>query len=132
MTLFSRLSQALGSAVFFAGCVVPCVRFNCIVRLYIRAFSTVATLGMSGWLDLAQRGLSPHKKRQASFGALTPSFQPSQFNRCWSGSGGTARGLRLGWRRSLGHQPRGGTSAYPFKVALLPSFLLPLCVSLTP
>jgi len=27
---------------------------------------------MSGWLDLTQRGLSPHKKRQASLGALTP------------------------------------------------------------
>ena len=30
---------------------------------------TVATLGMSGWLCLTQRGLSPHKKHQASLGA---------------------------------------------------------------
>jgi hypothetical protein len=37
-----------------------------------RASSTVATLGLSGWLDLAQRGLAPRKKRQASLGALTP------------------------------------------------------------
>src|SRR2546422_7330975 len=65
------LSQALGSAVSPAGCVVPCVRFNCFVRLYISASSTVATLGMSGWLDLPQQGLPPCKKRQASLGALT-------------------------------------------------------------
>src|SRR5438094_9235748 len=64
------LSQALGRAVSPAGCVVPCVRFNCFVRLYIRASSTVATLGMSGWLDLPQQGLPPCKKRQASLGAL--------------------------------------------------------------
>src|SRR5262249_49323866 len=102
MTLFSRLSQALGSAVSPAGCVVPCVRFNCIVRLYIRASSTVATLGMSGWLDLAQRGLSPHKKRQASLGALTLQPQPPQPHRVCSRSLRAARGPRSGWRRWLG------------------------------
>ena len=51
--------------------MVPCVRFNCVVRLYIVASSTVATLGMSSWLDLTQPGLAPGKKRQASLGALT-------------------------------------------------------------
>ena len=67
----TRLYQALGSAVSPAAYVVPCVRFNCFVRLYIVASSTVATLGMSGWLDLTPQGLSPCKKRQASLGALT-------------------------------------------------------------
>src|SRR3989442_6550417 len=71
MKLFTRLSQALGSAGSPAGYVVPCVRFTCVVRLYISASSTVATLGMSGWLDLPQPGLPPGKKRQASLGALT-------------------------------------------------------------
>jgi len=31
-----------------------------------------ATLGMGGWLNLTQWGLAPHKKHQASLGALTP------------------------------------------------------------
>src|SRR5262245_28074408 len=33
---------------------------------------TDATLGTGGWLDLTRWGLAPHKKRQASLGALTP------------------------------------------------------------
>ena len=33
--------------------------------------STHATLGTSGWLILTRWGLAPHKKRQASLGALT-------------------------------------------------------------
>jgi hypothetical protein len=70
--LVTRLSQALGSAVFPTGYVVPGVRFNCFVQLYIFTSSTVATLGKSGWLDLPQWGLAPHKKRHASLGALTP------------------------------------------------------------
>ena len=65
MKLVTRLYQALGSAASPAGYVVPCVRFNRFVRLYIVASSTAATLGMSGWLDLAQPGLAPGKKRQA-------------------------------------------------------------------
>ena len=76
--LVTRLSQALGSAASPTGYVVPCVRFNCLVRLYIIASSTVATLGMSGWLDLPQSGLPPHKKRQASLGALTPQLTASR------------------------------------------------------
>jgi hypothetical protein len=75
--LVTRLSQALGSADSPTGYVVPCVRFNCFVRLYIAASSTVATLGMSGWLDLPQPGLAPGKKRQASLGALTPKVTAS-------------------------------------------------------
>lgn len=67
----TRLYQALGSAASPAGYVVPCVRFTCVVRPYIVASSTVATLGMSGGLDLAQPGLAPGKKHQASLGALT-------------------------------------------------------------
>ena len=70
----SGLYQASGSAVSPAVYVVPCVRFNCVVRLYIFTSFTVATLGMSAWLDLAQQGLPPCKKRQASLGALTLAF----------------------------------------------------------
>ena len=41
------------------------------LHLYRAAFTSLtdATLGMSGWLDLTQRGLAPRKKRQASLGA---------------------------------------------------------------
>ena len=70
LNAFSGLYQAFGIAVSPAVYVVPCVRFNCVVRLYIFTSFTVATLDMSGWLDLAQQGLSPCKKRQASLGAL--------------------------------------------------------------
>jgi hypothetical protein len=35
------------------------------------ASATIATLGMNGWLDLVQQGLSPCKKRQAKLGAPT-------------------------------------------------------------
>jgi len=35
MQLVTRVCQALGSAGSPAGYVVPCVRFNCFVRLYI-------------------------------------------------------------------------------------------------
>lgn len=73
---FTRLYQALGSAVSPAVYVVPCVRFNCFVRLppffLLIASYSVATLGTGGWLGLTRWGLSPHKKRQASLGALTP------------------------------------------------------------
>ena len=76
LLLVPRLSQAWGSADYPTGYVVPWVRFNCFVRLYIAASSTVATLGMSGWLDLAQRGLAPHKKRHASLGARRVGQEP--------------------------------------------------------
>src|SRR2546425_3007852 len=69
------LYQALGRAVSLAVYVFPCVRFNCFVRVKsFESSSTVATLGMSGWLDLTQQGLTPCKKRQAALGALTAGF----------------------------------------------------------
>ena len=71
LSAISGLYQASGSAVSPTVYVIPCVRFNCFVRVYPPSY-TVATLGMSGWLDLTQPGLSPGQKRQASLGALTP------------------------------------------------------------
>jgi hypothetical protein len=60
-------------------CGLPCgLRASlCTLQLTCSAFTSsvaVATLGMSGWLDLTQQGLSPCKKRQASLGALTTAF----------------------------------------------------------
>src|SRR5262245_12327971 len=72
MTLF------YGAVSSFGECGLPCgLRGSlCTLQLFRsalhRASSTVATLGMSGWLDLPQPGLAPGKKRQASLGALTP------------------------------------------------------------
>src|SRR5712691_8549343 len=37
--------------------------------------ATGAPRGTGGWLTLPRRGLAPHKKRQASLGALTPGFR---------------------------------------------------------
>src|SRR5262245_6241364 len=91
-SLLTGLYQAWGSAVSPTGYVVPCVCFNCLVRLYISASSTVATLGMSGWLDLTQQGLSPCKKRQASLGALTPGAHWPWPKRDFSSSSRTATG----------------------------------------
>ena len=70
------LYQVWGIAVSLAGYVVPCVRFNRFVRIYPKLSGvftslTTATLGMGGWLILAQKGLSPLKKRQALLDALT-------------------------------------------------------------
>jgi len=66
LSALTGLYQASGTAVY----VIPCVRFNCFVRAFPPS-STAATLGMSGWLNLTQPGLSPGQKRQASLGALT-------------------------------------------------------------
>ncbi len=71
LSAMTGLYQALGSAVSPAVYVIPCARFNCFVRASPPSY-TVATLGMSGWLNLTQPGLSPGQKRQASLGALTP------------------------------------------------------------
>ena len=114
LTTMSGLYQASGSAGSPAVYVVPCVRFNCVVRLYIFTSFTVATLGMSGWLNLTQQGLSPCKKRQASLGALTikrnKRFQePFDSLFCQPGVGiqidlfacprsGRRAGQRQGWR----------------------------------
>ena len=70
ISFVTRLYQVSGSAVSLTVYVFPCVRFNYIVR--VMPSFIAATLGMSGWLDLAQQGLSPCKKHQASLGALTP------------------------------------------------------------
>ena len=63
--------------------VVPCVRFNCLVRRF--ASVTIATLGMNSWLGFIHQGLSPWKKRQASLGTLMagdscayPSYETNQ------------------------------------------------------
>ena len=45
-------------------CTLQLLRSAPLLRLL-----TTATLGMSGWLDLAQQGLSPCKKHQALLGA---------------------------------------------------------------
>ena len=71
LSLLTGLYQAWGIAVSLAADVIPCVRFNNFVRLENSTSSIAATLGMSGWLILAQQGLSPCKKRQASLDALT-------------------------------------------------------------
>ena len=75
------LYQASGSAVSLTVYVIPCVRFNRVVRCACTSF-TAATLSTSGWLDLTRQGLSPCKKHQASLGALTPGI---------SGAPGTLR-----------------------------------------
>jgi hypothetical protein len=70
----TRLYEAVSR---FGECGLPCgLRGSlCTLQLFRSAFhrasSTVATLGMSGWLDLPQPGLPPGKKRQASLGAPT-------------------------------------------------------------
>jgi len=97
----SGLYQASGSAVSPAVYVVPCVRFNCVVRLYISTSFTVATLGMSGWLNLTQQGLSPCKKRQASLGALMFALS-ALFAVAWSGSLRAAPIVRVPVRRVAG------------------------------
>ncbi len=70
LSAITGLYQALGSAVSPTVYVIPCVRFNCFVRDFPPSY-TAATLGMSGWLNLTQPGLSPGQKRQALLGALT-------------------------------------------------------------
>jgi len=53
--------------------MVPWVRFVCFVRCGATS-STHAPRGTGGWLNLPRWGLPPHKKRQASLGALTLGF----------------------------------------------------------
>jgi len=53
----------------------PCVR-SCLQQtghLMVTHFN--ATLGMGGWLDLAQQGLSPCKKYRASWRSSAKSYQ---------------------------------------------------------
>ena len=67
-----RYNEAVSS---FRKCGLPCgLRDSlCTLQLFRSAStsSTVATLGMSGWLGLTQPGLPPGQKRQASLGAQT-------------------------------------------------------------
>ena len=71
------MKQFYGAVSSFGECGLPCGLRGALCTLQLfrsalhRASSTVATLGMSGWLDLPQPGLPPGKKRQASLGALT-------------------------------------------------------------
>jgi hypothetical protein len=104
-----RLYEAVSS---FGECGLPCGLRGSLCTLQLlcsalhRASSTVATLGMSGWLDLAQPGLPPGKKRQASLGALTPPLtsrpdapfhvQQSRHRAAMRCSGGLGRDLLIG------------------------------------
>ena len=72
--LLTRLYQASETAVSLTAYVIPCVRFNRFVRLCLHLL-TAATLGTSGWLDLARLGLSPSQKHQALLGALVGQFE---------------------------------------------------------
>src|SRR6185369_11249027 len=65
-----RLYQASASAVSLTAYVIPVYAqsFHSLIDL---TSSTTATLGMSGWLDLAQLGLAPNQKHQAFLGAPT-------------------------------------------------------------
>jgi hypothetical protein len=61
--------------------MILCVRFTCLVRPVVNAFTekhqlipnsaTGATLDTGGWLGLTRQGLSPCKMHQASLDALT-------------------------------------------------------------
>jgi len=66
-----------GAVSSLGDCGLPCGRRDslCTLQLFrsalLRTSSIAATLGMSGWLILAQQGLAPCQKRQASLDALT-------------------------------------------------------------
>ena len=70
--------------------MVPWVRFVCFVRCGATS-STHAPRGTGGWLNLPRWGLPPHKKRQASLGALTLGFRRARK---------PERGTSGGWRQS--------------------------------
>ena len=59
--------------------------------------STVATLGMSGWLALPQPGLAPGQKHQASLGALTLPLRGAAPKRVLSPSLRPATGATSRW-----------------------------------
>ncbi len=73
-----------GRAPSLVASMVPWVRFVCFVRCGATS-STHAPRGTGGWLNLPRWGLPPHKKRQASLGALTPGFR-----RGWQRERGTS------------------------------------------
>jgi len=74
-TIAICISAAYGAVSSFRECGLSCGLRGSLCTLHpcCSAFTsfTGATLGMSGWLDLTQQGLTPCKKRQASLGALT-------------------------------------------------------------
>jgi hypothetical protein len=63
LSLLTGCIKPGGMAVSLAADVIACVRFNNFVRLEETTSSIAATLGMSGWLILAQQGLAPCQKR---------------------------------------------------------------------
>ena len=74
-TIAICMSRDNGAVSSFRECGLPCGLRGALCTLHLcRSVCTSftgATLGMSGGLDLAQQGLPPGKKRQASLGALT-------------------------------------------------------------
>jgi len=67
LSIVTKLNSFARGASRITACTVPCVRLH----YFIRSFSSsiVPTLGMSGWLVLAQRRLPLRKMHQASLGA---------------------------------------------------------------
>jgi hypothetical protein len=69
------ISRETGAVSRVGACGLSCGRRGtlCTLHLVRSVFtsSTGATLGRSGWLDLAPQGLPPCKKRQAPLGART-------------------------------------------------------------
>ncbi len=113
----SGLYQASGNAVFLVAYVIPCVRFNCLVRRF-RASVTIATLGTNDWLGLVRQRLSLCKKRQALLGAPTDRVSRAR-------SGARRLDARVGRRLDL--QPpmpmtlKSGKNIYLFRFILLRS-----------
>jgi hypothetical protein len=74
-TLAVCMSRDHGAVSSFRECGLPCGLRGalCTLHLVRSVFTSLpgATLGRSGWLDLAPQGLPPCKKPQASLGALT-------------------------------------------------------------
>jgi hypothetical protein len=74
-TIAVCMSRANGAVSSFGECGLSCGLRGALCTLHLArsvfTSSTGATLGRSGWLDLAPQGLAPCKKRQASLGALT-------------------------------------------------------------
>jgi len=75
-TIAVCISRDNGAVSSFRECGLPCGLRGALCTLHpcrsVCTSFTGATLGRSGWLDLAPQGLAPCKKRQASLGALTP------------------------------------------------------------
>jgi hypothetical protein len=86
----SGLYQASGSTVFLVAYVIPCVRFNCLVRRF-HASATIATLGTIDWLGLIRQRLSLCKKRQALLGAPTVELSGAADEGRFAGSSTTLR-----------------------------------------